>query len=280
MQPRSYYRIITDPQNNFVSMSADIQVNCTGYSVYQEQDTVYANSIRQDYYLLFLMEGTVSVVQPTLFRSLKPGDFIIFSPNTPFEYVKKLGEKMVYYWVHFTGKNTAFLLSQCQLSTNTILTPAYRNNIQDLFLRLFDAFSTRDHLFDLHAANILSLLLITFGRYIALLPTSEVRHAPRSFVQSISYIHDHLSEAISIRQLADMEFLSVSRYRALFKERMGISPQEYVIFTKLQHACRLLENTRMPISEISHAIGYDDPQYFSRLFTKHMGTSPSAYRKQ
>ncbi len=280
MQPRSYYRIITDPQNNFSSETADLQVNCTGYSVYQEQDTVYANSVRQDYYFMFLIEGTVSITQPTVSRPLKPGDFIIFAPNTPFEYTKQLGKKMVYYWVHFTGKEAASLLSRCQLPTNTILTPNYQPSIQEQFRQLFASFSTRDHLFDLHAADILSLLLITFGRCTSFLPTSEARHAPRFFVQSISYIHDHLSESISISSLADMEFLSVSRYRALFKERMGISPQEYVIFTKLQHACRLLENTRMSISEISHAIGYDDSQYFSRLFAKHMGTSPSAYRKQ
>lgn len=280
MQPRSYYRIITDPQNNFSSETTDIQVNCTGYSVYQEQDHVYANSIRQDYYLMFLVEGTISVAQPALSRPLKSGDLIIFAPNHPFAYTKQLGEKMIYYWVHFTGKDAAMLLSRCQLPTNTILTPNYRQSVQELFLQLFDAFSTRDHLFDLHAAHILSLLLIIFGRHTALSSGFEARHMPRSFVQSISYIHDHLSESINISQLADMEFLSVSRYRALFKERMGISPQEYVIFTKLQHACRLLENTRMSISEISHAIGYADAQYFSRLFTRHMGTSPSVYRKQ
>lgn len=280
MQPRSYYRIITDPQNNFSSETADLQVNCAGYSVYQEQDTVYANSVRQDYYFMFLIEGTVSVQQPAISHPLKPGDLILFAPNHPFEYTKQLGEKMIYYWVHFTGKDAVPLLSRCQLPTNTILTPDYRPSVQELFLQLFDAFSTRDHLFDLHAAHILSLLLITFGRHTAFPSGSEARHVPRSFVQSVSYIHDHLSESISVSQLADMEFLSVSRYRALFKERMGISPQEYVIFTKLQHACRLLENTRMPIAEISLAVGYGDPQYFSRLFTRHMGTSPSAYRKQ
>ena len=99
-------------------------------------------------------------------------------------------------------------------------------------------------------------------------------------MHSISFIHNHPAESISVSQLATMEFLSPSRYRALFKEHMGISPQEYVIFTKLQHACRLLENTQMSILEISHAIGYADAQYFSRLFAKHIGSSPSAYRKQ
>ena len=76
-----------------------------------------------------------------------------------------------------------------------------------------------------------------------------------------------------------MEFLSVSRYSTIFRETMGLSPQNYIILAKISHACELIRTTSRPIRDISQSVGYSDPHYFSRLFSKHMNISPSEYKK-
>ena len=60
---------------------------------------------------------------------------------------------------------------------------------------------------------------------------------------------------------------------------MGISPQKYLINFRLNQACKLMKNTELSIAEISRSVGYQDPLYFSKLFKKEKGLSPSKYRK-
>ena len=53
----------------------------------------------------------------------------------------------------------------------------------------------------------------------------------------------------------------------------------YFIHLKIRKACELLDQTELTVQEIAVAIGYDDPYYFSRIFKKIQGVSPSAYRQ-
>ena len=67
---------------------------------------------------------------------------------------------------------------------------------------------------------------------------------------------------------------------SIFKEKMGISPQEYLIQCKLQQAIALLIETNNPIQEIARKVGYDNPLTFSKTFKNFYGVSPKLYRQQ
>ncbi|MGN0505851.1 MAG: helix-turn-helix domain-containing protein [Lachnospiraceae bacterium] len=64
-----------------------------------------------------------------------------------------------------------------------------------------------------------------------------------------------------------------------FKEYTGQTVSEYLRGVKLKHACELLKNTELPILELSNLLGYASLSHFNRLFKKHTGVSPAAYRK-
>jgi transcriptional regulator GlxA family with amidase domain len=76
-----------------------------------------------------------------------------------------------------------------------------------------------------------------------------------------------------------MEHLSVSRYCFLFKRRFGVSPQKYILELRISTAKELLTSTDLPIKEIGSACGYADPHFFSRIFCKSCGVSPTEYRR-
>lgn len=59
----------------------------------------------------------------------------------------------------------------------------------------------------------------------------------------------------------------------------GMGPIEYIIEQRIRHACLLLVASDKDIQEIAADMGYDNPFYFTRLFKKHTGTPPTAYRK-
>lgn len=97
---------------------------------------------------------------------------------------------------------------------------------------------------------------------------------------AISYIHSHLDEAISMKQVADNVHLNPSYFSVLFKEQTGLTFSEYLTRRRMQRAKELLVTTRMPIREIAEQVGYQTAKYFIKVFGDNEGQSPSQYRHQ
>ena len=88
------------------------------------------------------------------------------------------------------------------------------------------------------------------------------------------------SKNTNISEYAEMFNISVSYFIHLFTQQFGVSPYQYLLNIRMSQAKYLLTETNMRINYIADNIGYDDPFYFSRIFKKHIGVSPSAYRKK
>ncbi len=88
-----------------------------------------------------------------------------------------------------------------------------------------------------------------------------------------------LSERIPIEELARDTGYGHSQLYALFKREAGMSPNDYRQRLRIKQSCRLLLETRRPVTEIGLDFGFSSSQYFSRVFKKYVGTSPSEYRR-
>lgn len=96
-----------------------------------------------------------------------------------------------------------------------------------------------------------------------------------------AYIQEHIHDVLPLPVTATSMHVSESRLSHLIKEYYGISYSALVKNLKMEHARFLLTHYfDMTIGEIAAAVGYSDPQYFSRVFSKNSGISPSDYRKQ
>ena len=73
--------------------------------------------------------------------------------------------------------------------------------------------------------------------------------------------------------------MSTSWFNRSFRSAMGTSPMKYILNIRIRNAQTLLETTDYSISVIASLVGYDNPMYFSRLFRKAKGITPSRYRK-
>lgn len=94
-----------------------------------------------------------------------------------------------------------------------------------------------------------------------------------------SYIHEHLTEEISPEILARQAHLSRSRFHTLFKEKMTISPMEYVKRQRLLESCNLLMTSDLPLYNVAERCGFQCVFHFSREFKHIYGCSPTTYRK-
>ena len=93
------------------------------------------------------------------------------------------------------------------------------------------------------------------------------------------YFNEHYNEDISIEEYALSRGMSVSWFLRNVKQMTMKSPMQYILAIRINNAVSFLETTDYNATEISTIIGYDNPLYFSHIFMKQKGVSPSDYRK-
>jgi len=100
-----------------------------------------------------------------------------------------------------------------------------------------------------------------------------------SFADVLSHIGTHLAENIMQETLSGIAGLSPDSFYRQFKKVIGVSPKDYIIAERLRRARTMLVLTDLTVGEVSAAVGYDNQFYFSGLFSKKHGVSPTGYKK-
>lgn len=96
----------------------------------------------------------------------------------------------------------------------------------------------------------------------------------------VSYLEDHLCEKISLETISAAYYMSPNYFGKFFKRCFGQNFTQYLNGLRLEKACLLLQDTNLPIMEVSLQCGFENLSYFVRLFKKEKGIPPSAYRKK
>lgn len=106
------------------------------------------------------------------------------------------------------------------------------------------------------------------------LPGPEQRQIGRAK----EFIAAHLSENISLDQVAKAAGMSKFHFSRCFKEKIGLTPHQYLLKSRTQKAKTLLEKGR-PIAEVAYDLGFNDQSHFGRIFLKNEGISPGAFAR-
>jgi len=104
---------------------------------------------------------------------------------------------------------------------------------------------------------------------------SRTRVAVESVVK---YIHNNLSQELSLTKLSEYTMLSNNYLSRIFKEHMGINLVDYVTKCRMTKAAEMLTETRLPVEQIARALGYNTPHYFSKRFRENYGLTPNQFR--
>lgn len=268
---QAYYRI-----DNIHDNSVDLLVNSCGEDADKDKFQARIGAGRRDWYLMYVISGKLEITIDKTKGVLERGTAVCIAPETPYFYtnITEGTDFVRYRWIHFTGKNVEALLKTCDIAVNEIMKIEIRNAVFNLWDELFFEFRNNSAKVDLSTAVILPYLLMKVGR-----SRLEIKETSRKLDVSLMYIHTHLSEQISVDELAAKEFLSPSRYREVFRKVTGYSPIEYITLVRLKYAAELLSQGDHTIDQVAAEVGYTDRFYFQRLFKKHLGVSPGKYIK-
>ncbi|MGG1518704.1 AraC family transcriptional regulator [Paenibacillus oryzisoli] len=97
--------------------------------------------------------------------------------------------------------------------------------------------------------------------------------------QTIAYIRQHYAEPITLESLAEQQGMKAKYFSHLFQKYTGLGPIHYLIQYRMKMAYELLMTTPFAVGDIARSVGYPDAYYFSRLFKKHYGMSPTALKE-
>lgn len=92
------------------------------------------------------------------------------------------------------------------------------------------------------------------------------------------YIKQNLKENINLKSLSEKACMSTTSFYRFFKRELGMSPIEYILNEKIKCAKNLLRNPTLQINEVCYLAGFEDANYFIRLFKKYEGITPKQYQ--
>lgn len=96
----------------------------------------------------------------------------------------------------------------------------------------------------------------------------------------LEYIDTNSNTDIDFKRLSTKYGYSYDRFRHLFKEIFGLSPNSYLVQQRIEHAKQLLKSTNLNLTDIAYDCGFNGSSQFSNTFKKHTGTSPKTYRNE
>ncbi len=132
--------------------------------------------------------------------------------------------------------------------------------------------SNMDTVYDINA-----YLHTLISAYHAMLENKSA--AERSISDILRYIAGHFCEqSLSVKSIAEYAHYDHYYLCTLFKKHMGRTLNDYITQARIEKAQELLKDKNIKLYEITGMVGYSDPSYFSHLFKRHVGFTPSEYR--
>lgn len=257
-----------------------IVTSCGNYKVKNRAEVRTRRSKgRKDYQLLYIAAGQGHFFINGQERVVTAGNIVVYLPGQPQEYVYFKDDKTDVYWVHFTGNDVERIIDyyNIRLSENIIYigtSPDY----QWLFGQIIQEMQLCRPRFEELISLLLRNIFILISRN--LIGANRANNSLENEVElAMHYFRENYRSEVNVEDYALSRGMSASNFYRVFKQISGSTPLQFILKLRLSNAQNLLENSNLTIAEIASEVGYENPLYFSRLFHKHIGVSPSEYRK-
>ena len=181
---------------------------------------------------------------------------------------------MKYVWLEFMGLESAALLSRVAFTRSE---PVLKNFGKEGLEKMFEMPDNTGETY---------LLYRTGGRIMVLL-SYYIERYPSKTVETQGYVYrackyidsNYTTQGFGVKDVVEHIKIDRSHLYRLFKDEMGVSVIDYITRRRVSTAEALLANAKLPIKEVAYSSGFSDQMYFSRVFKKLSGRTPTEFRE-
>lgn len=206
---------------------------------------------------------------------IRPGETLLLLVPHNHRYWLAEGKEWEFFWISMNGEEALRIHRNILAVTGPVLRlePATVDRLAFCCSRLVNGAETPGAASAVAYEAAMTLYDDVFGSH----PSFAGEY--RTMQQVLSFIDSNLDERLSVSELAAVAGLSRAHFSRIFTASEGLPPAEFVLQRRLRRAARLLAtNATMPVKEVSVLCGFDDPNYFSKVFRRLYGINPSEFR--
>lgn len=235
---------------------------------------------RRDFQLIYVASGKAHFHFGEEERIVTAGHIVLYRPKEPQKYEYYGKDQTQVFWVHFTGNDVTNILRSYGITNNKkVFYCGSSLDNQNLFRKMINELQMSKENYAEMLEMYLRQIFITMQRaFIGTIKKEKARVVDK-IEKATVYFNENYSQEINIDEYAEQMHVSVSWFIRNFRESTGLTPMQYILSKRIYNAEILLQDPSYNVSEISRVVGYDNPLYFSRIFKKAKGLSPSEYRK-
>ncbi len=235
---------------------------------------------RLDFQLLYIAAGKAHFHFNGKEEIVTAGNMVLYRPKEPQKYEYYGEDQTEVYWVHFTGGDVTNILRSYGLTKDTHVFYCgkgldYQNHFRAMIQELQ---MCREHFEEMLEMHLREIFVMIHRHFLTSTKLNNSQIAEDIDAATL-FFNEHYNEEISIEAYAHSHNMSTSWFIRNFKQYTGFTPLQYILSIRIYNAEALLKSNQYNITEIASIVGYDNPLYFSRIFKKIKGVSPSEYRQ-
>ena len=233
-------------------------------------------NVFSSYLLLVMLTGSLSYQTRLSRGTARAGQVLLLDCNAPHAYTAQ--GKCSFTFLHFAGAQSQALYDEIVRNVGNLIPMASPNELHESIGELL--FAMRSD----HRLNEAETSALIYSMLMKLLEHSGASGAGSSgnpvVDRAIGYIQSHLTDKLSVEEIAANAGYSASYFSHLFAEETGLSPYQFVVKSRIEYAQQLLKTTRQTVQEIAFQCGFNSAANFCYTFRKLVGTSPHEYRRR
>lgn len=229
-----------------------------------------------NYLLIVMLSGSLSYTTLNSTGIVLPGYALLLDCHLPHNF--KANGKCSFMFIHYSGAHSKPIYSAIESSTGVLLYLKKPEVVCDSIRTLLNRLSEGEHLDKLQTSQTIYSILL---QLLSADPARNEYDTGDQFInQALEYIDQHLSERISVQEIAESIGYSEGYFTQKFLQVTSVTPYQLVLNSRIERAQQLLQVTTLSIQEIAAQTGFGSVSNFSHTFKKVLGCTPREFRER
>lgn len=260
---------------------------------YRDNFYKFGRHVHNSFEIYHFLSGCCAMDVENKVLHCREGDFVLIMPNVIHSFFLEQKDACTFHHIHFaTGLFEKLLLHSQDCAESSILSALiFKNNacyktaadakLAALTASVIEQFARKTPLSRaLSNLSLTALLLHVLEMSGYSNPLNGQSNAQKEYVRfAVDYIRDNYASKMLVSDIAQRLNISSRYLSKIFREQMNMTVLEYINTYRINQSIRLMQDTKLSLTEIADRIGLKDSQHFSHLFYNTIGMTPYKYRK-